>query len=141
MGIPIAIHCIKDAQTIKKNPERLMEFNFETQPMGSRKQVWQALAAIGKPDTQDEQTGVMPDRSSGIVEFDDGSAWEIDLDASPHATDQVNGVLIEMRGGSDVNDETLRQRFSSLCAPHGWTAFLQEHDPTTAILYAPDSQS
>lgn len=138
MGVPIAIHSIKDPDAIKKTPERLSKFDFETRPMGSRKQIWEALTAVGRPDSQDEQTGVMPDRSSGVIEFDDGSAWEVDLDAPPDATDQVNGVLIEMRGGSDLDNEVLRRRFASLCAPFGWTAFYQEHDPSTAVLFVPE---
>jgi hypothetical protein len=137
MGVPIAIQCIKEPEAVLDDPNRLSQFQFKTSPMGSRRQVWEALAAIGKPSRQDAETGVMPDRGSGVVEFDDGTAWQVDLDVPSQTTDQVDGVSIEMRGVEQIGEDRLRQRFAALCAPFGWTAYLKNHDASSAILFSP----
>ena len=138
MGVPVAVHAIKDPASIKANPERLMEFDFEKQALGSHQQVWEALAAVGHLESQDPETGVIPDRNSGILEFKDGSAWEIDLENAPGVPHKVMGILIEMRNTADVPDKVLQDRFAALCKPLGWTAYYQEHDPSAALLYVPD---
>ncbi len=137
MGVPIVIYSIKNPEAIRNQPDRLSQLDFETSPMGSRIQVWEALAAIGKPSRQDVETGVMPDRGNGAVEFEDGTAWQVDLEAAPQSTDQVNGVSIEMRGDEKITADKLRQRVATLCAPFGWTAYLKDHDPSSAILFSP----